>query len=91
MGFAEALGAVVQLVPILVVAAGVTVIVVVTVAIVMEAAKIDATDEPKPVDTDCKQVKERCISSCSSSSLPTGDHGFKFWNCVKRCMAEQGC
>lgn len=40
---------------------------------------------------DCKKVKRDCIAQCSESSLPTGDDGFKFWNCLNRCMAENGC
>jgi hypothetical protein len=44
--------------------------------------------EDKP---DCAKVKEECLKTCSESSLPTGDYGFKFWNCVNRCMAENGC
>lgn len=40
---------------------------------------------------DCQKVKQECIAQCSESSLPTGDDGFKFWNCLNRCMAENGC
>jgi len=40
---------------------------------------------------DCAKVKNECIERCSNSSLPSGDHGFKFWNCVNRCMKDNGC
>jgi RHS repeat-associated protein len=39
----------------------------------------------------CKQVKADCIDSCSDSSLPSGDNGFRFWNCVNRCLEAAGC
>ena len=42
-------------------------------------------------EKDCSEVKQQCLKSCSETSLPTGDVGFKFWNCVNRCMAENGC
>lgn len=40
---------------------------------------------------DCKQVKNDCIARCSESSLPSRNDGFKFWNCLNKCMAENGC
>jgi len=49
----------------------------------------------EPCDDDdserCKRVKEMCIETCSESSLPSGDYGFRFWNCVNRCMEDNGC
>jgi RHS repeat-associated protein len=39
---------------------------------------------------DCKAVKEKCLAQCSED-LPTTDFGFQFWNCVNKCMAEEGC
>ena len=42
-------------------------------------------------DERCKQVKQDCIERCSDTALPTGDHGFRFWNCVNKCMAESNC
>ena len=40
---------------------------------------------------DCKQVKDDCIETCSETSLPSGDNGFRFWNCVNKCMEAAGC
>lgn len=42
-------------------------------------------------EPDCKKVKQDCIALCSETSLPSGDYGFKFWNCLNQCMADNGC
>jgi RHS repeat-associated protein len=39
----------------------------------------------------CKKVKAACIETCSESSLPTRDYGWKFQNCLNRCMEAAGC
>jgi len=39
----------------------------------------------------CKKVNDICIEECSGSSLPSGDHRFRFWNCVNTCMEDNGC
>lgn len=39
----------------------------------------------------CKKVKERAIEVCSDSSLPSGDNGFRFWNCVNGFLEAAGC
>jgi hypothetical protein len=77
------LGAAIALAEVVIEAGGVTVIA--EVAILIVAAEIDAGTRP-----DCKEVKNDCIRACERT-LPTPDHGFKFWNCVKRCMASSGC
>ena len=46
---------------------------------------------PDDDSVDCKKVKVQCIEQCSDSSLPTGNHGFTFWNCLNKCMAASGC
>lgn len=43
-----------------------------------------------PGDDRCREVKNDCIVICSRS-LPTGDNGFAFFNCVNRCMSSAGC
>jgi RHS repeat-associated protein len=53
------------------------------------------TGSTKPADCppgkpDCKAAKDRCIAQCSED-LPTADFGFQFWNCVNKCMADEGC
>jgi RHS repeat-associated protein len=41
--------------------------------------------------TRCEEVKRNCRKKCSDSSLPTGDSGFKFFNCLNRCVADADC
>jgi RHS repeat-associated protein len=38
----------------------------------------------------CRKIKDKCIAECNST-LPTGDNGFRFWNCLNSCMKEFGC
>lgn len=45
----------------------------------------------RPLDERCQKQEETCFERCSESALPTPDHGFKFFNCMNRCMAEVGC
>jgi uncharacterized protein RhaS with RHS repeats len=40
---------------------------------------------------DCTKIKNNCIEQCSETHLPTGDNGFKFWNCVNKCVKDNGC
>lgn len=40
---------------------------------------------------DCKKQKDICIELCSNTALPSGDGGFRFWNCVNDCMVAAGC
>jgi RHS repeat-associated protein len=39
----------------------------------------------------CSKAREKCIEICSESSLPSGDFGFRFWNCVNTCLKSYGC
>jgi hypothetical protein len=39
----------------------------------------------------CKRIRNMCIAQCSNTSLPSGDYGFNFWNCVNKCMQRYGC
>jgi len=81
----------IRLAPLIVSASGVTIVVGVAVLVVAAAVSLkDAKDEDAEKER-CKKVKEDCLVVCSRSSLPTGDHGFKFWNCVNRCMEAAGC
>jgi hypothetical protein len=86
-----AAGVLVALGPIVLVAAGITFIVVVSVYVVSETATStrDAIDEDAEKER-CKKVKNKCIGDCQKT-LPTPDHGFKFWNCVNKCMEVEGC
>lgn len=33
----------------------------------------------------CREVKNECLLDCEFA-LPTGNYGFRFWNCVNRCL-----
>ena len=80
-GIIQAAAAPIALLPIALVAGGVTILLGVTVYVATEALKDTAH---------CKEVKEDCIVACNGK-LPTGDFGFRFWNCVNRCMRTAGC
>jgi hypothetical protein len=43
------------------------------------------------LDAYCKRIRDKCIAQCSETSLPSGDYGFNFWNCVNKCMQKFGC
>ena len=40
---------------------------------------------------DCGKIKDACIAHCSDTALPTPDYGFLFWNCLNKCMLDNGC
>lgn len=80
VGIVQAAAAPIALAPIIIPALGITIIVAISIDIIRKA-----TSEP-----DCKEVKQDCIHACESK-LPTGDYGFKFWNCVNLCMQTAGC
>jgi RHS repeat-associated protein len=46
---------------------------------------------PPPAEPDCREIAAMCRAGCSETALPSGDHGFRFWNCVNRCMEQNGC
>jgi len=39
----------------------------------------------------CTLVKNACIAECSETSLPSGNHGWRFYNCKNACMTRHGC
>lgn len=82
IGVVQAAAAPIALLPIALAAAGVTILVGVTIYVAAEVTKDDTAH--------CKEVKEDCIVACNNK-LPTGDFGFRFWNCVNRCMRTAGC
>jgi hypothetical protein len=84
--------ALVALGPIAVVAAGITILVVVTVYVVSEAATAtrDAIDEERE-KARCKKVKQECITYCSDTTLPTPDVGWSFHKCKNECLERHGC
>ncbi len=45
---------------------------------------------PEMMSPRCRRIKNFCIAKCLFT-LPAGDDGFKFWNCLNACMKEHGC
>ncbi|WP_211609021.1 DUF6531 domain-containing protein [Paraburkholderia haematera] len=41
--------------------------------------------------SDCRAVRAACRKKCSFAALPTGDFGYKFWNCVSDCAELSDC
>ncbi|WP_321818910.1 MULTISPECIES: hypothetical protein [unclassified Burkholderia] len=54
------------------------------------ASALNTTPEPRHSSA-CAQWRAMCRAKCSAMTLPTGDFGFKFWNCVNSCNALAGC
>jgi hypothetical protein len=87
------LGAAIELAPILIVAAGVTILVAVTVHLMSDASSSphDATDEQRERER-CKRVLERCIEKCTDETLPTGTfNGDPFFKCRRQCLEAENC
>ncbi|KVQ65300.1 hypothetical protein WT23_14870 [Burkholderia territorii] len=57
---------------------------------VASARALDTTPEPRHTSA-CAQWRAMCRAKCSAMTLPTGNFGFKFWNCVNSCNALAGC
>ncbi|AFQ50184.1 hypothetical protein GEM_3794 [Burkholderia cepacia GG4] len=54
------------------------------------ASVLNTTPEPRNTSA-CAQWRALCRAKCSAMTLPTGNFGFKFWNCVNSCNALAGC
>jgi RHS repeat-associated protein len=48
-------------------------------------------DEECSEEDPCDKIKDMCIAQCSETSLPSGNNGFRFWNCVNDCLRDNGC
>jgi hypothetical protein len=93
MGNVMVLGGAVSLVPILIVAAGVTIIVGVTIHVLSDTftSTRDATDEDGE-KMRCKKVLERCIEKCTEETIPTGTYnGDLFFVCRRKCLEAENC
>lgn len=42
-------------------------------------------------DGNCAAVRADCRAKCSDTVIPTGDNGYRFWNCVNDCAELHGC
>ncbi|MDC3962304.1 hypothetical protein [Polyangium jinanense] len=92
MGNVLVLPVAVNLVPIVLVAAGVTIVVAVTVhAISGLATRDDATDEEAEKER-CKKVLEKCIEKCTREAIPSGSpSGDPFFKCRRQCLQAENC
>ncbi len=61
-------------------------------------AKLFAPDTVQPSgfikckdESDCDAVRTACRIKCSNAALPSGNDGFRFWNCVNDCAELRGC
>lgn len=89
MGNVMVLGGVVPLVPILIVAAGVTIIIGVTIHV--STSTRDVTDEDGE-KMRCKKVLERCVEKCTEKTIPTGTYnGDPFFVCRRKCLEAENC
>lgn len=55
---------------------------------------VNKGEDCPPDDDYCKQRRVHCRVWCSDNYLPTGDplgQGFSFFNCLNRCMENEGC
>lgn len=84
-GVVQVAAAPIALAPIVLVAAGVTILVGVTIYVATEA--IDVASESNR----CRQVKEKCIDHCSGLAGLPAPGGGRFRGCMRECMEAQGC
>jgi hypothetical protein len=76
-------GTAVALTPIVIVAAGVTVLV---------GVVIYAMSTVGPLSDKCRKAKEACIKKCTDSDIPTGTYnGDPYFICLRDCMDDAGC
>ncbi len=85
IGVVQAAAAPIALLPIVLVAAGVTILVGVTIYVATQA--IDAGSETAR----CREVKEKCIAHCSGPAGLPAPGGGRFRGCMRECMESQGC
>jgi hypothetical protein len=79
----------VELVPIVIVAAGVTILVAVTIELVSEMSKPDDMD--KADYERCRKVNEACQIECDPY-LDSGDpSGMPYHRCMRQCLEPAGC
>jgi hypothetical protein len=84
-GIVQAAAAPIALLPMVIVASGVTILVGVT--IYVAAQTIDAVSEAQR----CYEVKEKCIIYCSGSAGLPAPGGGRFRGCMRECMESHGC
>ena len=82
LGIVQAAAAPIALLPMVIVAGGVTILVGVTIHVISESVKERER---------CKKVKQGCIDDCSDDTLDDGFHEPMFSRCVRSCMEQANC
>lgn len=82
-GFVQALAAPIALLPIVLVASGLTILVGVTIYVASEALKERQR---------CKEVLAFCIAKCTEEAIPSGSlSGDPFFKCRRQCLEAANC
>jgi hypothetical protein len=90
MGNVWLLGGAVNLVPIVIFAAGVTILVAVTLHVADKTIK--AIEKNHEERERCKKIKKMCIKQCIDEEIPTGTHdGMPYHKCLRECLEVHGC
>jgi hypothetical protein len=82
VGIVQAAAAPIALMPIALVAGGVTILIGVTIYVASEITKEKER---------CNKVKQGCIDDCSDDTLDDGFHEPMFSRCVRSCMEQANC
>jgi hypothetical protein len=83
VGIVQVAAAPIALLPIVLVAAGVTILVGVTIYVATESLKEKER---------CKTVKADCIQSCTDGFMPSGQpDGMPFHECLRKCLEAENC
>ena len=61
-----------------------------TLAMMSEATLLKDLLRQSPLAAQIASLRA-CIAECSMTSLPSGNHGFRFFNYVNACMTRHGC
>jgi len=87
VGIVQAAAVPIAMLPIILIAGGVTILVGVTIIVLAHAADDVAAEKER-----CRQVKEFCISKCTEETIPTGTfNGDPFFQCRRRCLEAENC
>jgi hypothetical protein len=87
IGIVQAAAAPIAMLPIILVAGGVTILVGVTIIVVAHAI-----DDVKAEQERCKQVLAFCIAKCTAEAIPSGSpSGDPFFKCRKDCLDAANC
>jgi hypothetical protein len=81
---------IIELIPIIIVAAGITIVVGVTIELVSEATTSSLTDANAERER-CRKVNEACQIECAPY-LNSGEYsGMPYHKCMRQCQEAEGC